>query len=56
MTDKKKLVRILVVVLLGLSVASCGLLDPKRWKEATKDCTYPTPWGYSCEKKTRVYY
>ena len=52
----KKLVRILVVVLLGLSVASCELLDPKRWKEATKDCTYPTPWGYSCEKKTRVYY
>jgi len=47
----KKLIRILVVVLLGLSVASCELLDLKRWKEAMKDCTYPTPWGYSCEKR-----
>jgi putative lipoprotein len=52
----KNLIRILVVVLLGLSVAGCELFDRQFWKEALKDCTYPTPWGYSCTRTERVYY
>ena len=59
MTDMKKLVRILVVVLFGLSVVGCSARDIALWKEVkaerAKYCG-PTPWGYSCIRKQRVYY
>ncbi len=55
----KKLVRILVVVLFGLSVVGCSARDIALWKEVkaerAKYCD-PTPWGYSCIRKQRVYY
>lgn len=41
----KNMFRIAAVILLGLSVASCELLDPKGWREASE---YRRERGIEC--------
>ena len=56
---RTRIVKVMLMMILGMSVVRCSKRDIALWKEVkaerAKYCD-PTPWGYSCIRKQRVYY